>query len=200
MEAELTIFNFTQQLIEAAAKFYTDAPPAPNLHPSGPSAARWPIFCAWCWLVRDPHKETLSNIAFSSDQAKVRKPEGPMDLVYRGVMPADFGRAIQTIETENDEASDGEEYANIENTNLAAQGADKRASLWRTQQPSIAITTTLVLGLQRMRTELRRRVDAWIALAIASSQSMTPADDSVTVPPPTPFELNYPNPTARRSS
>ena len=96
---------------------------------------------------------------------------------------------------ENDEeVPEGEEYdTTIYDTNLAAQDTDKRALRWRTQQHSIAITTTLVLGLRRMSAELRRRMDAWKALAIASSQLPTPADDSTTVPPNTPSQPNHSN-------
>ena len=94
MEAQLTKLNSTQHLIGAAKEFYVDAPPAPLLHPAGLIAARWQIVCAWRWLIRGPDKEALFSIALTKDPTKAIELEGPMDLAYRGVMPAALGRAI----------------------------------------------------------------------------------------------------------
>ena len=51
---ELENLECTQQLVEAAnAHFAGDAAPL-HFQPSSHSAARWPILCAWRWLVRIP--------------------------------------------------------------------------------------------------------------------------------------------------
>ena len=116
-------------------------------------------------------------------------------------MPAALGRAIQKTLAENVEyASDGDEYAIIYDTDRAGQDADKRATLWLAQQPSITITTTLVMGLRRMRAKLRRRIEAWKALATASAQPRPHDDDSATKSLEVPPQPSLPIPTTWRSS
>ena len=94
VEFELGNFDCTQQLMDAANKHFAGVAPPPHLRASSHSAARWPILCAWRWLVRIPAKETVFNALCTSDTADTSDLEGPPDLAYRCVMPASLGYAI----------------------------------------------------------------------------------------------------------
>ena len=90
-------------------------------------------------------------------------------------MPAALGRAIQNVYLEKeDKDPDAEDFATTYGPAQAAQDADRRGALWRSQLPAIMVTTTLVLGVRRLRAQLRRRVDAWKALAITSYRMPSP--------------------------
>ena len=83
-----------------------------------------------------------------------------MDLAYRCVMPASLCYAIQKVDPSPCITGSAiEEVAAILYINLAAKEAADRSALSRSQKRTIAVITALPLGLRRMRTEIRRRVD-----------------------------------------
>ena len=67
-------------------------------------------------------------------------------------MPAGLGRAIQNVDSERgDKEPDQEEFATIFDPAQAAQDAERRKALWRSQLLAIAVTNARVLGLRRLR-------------------------------------------------
>ena len=87
--------------------------------------------------------------------------EDEFDMAYRGVIPARLGWAIPKIKKEEDIYSDDDEHATILKTEGARREMEKRMAKRKQQQSVITIVMTLVLGIRKMRAELRRRVDAW---------------------------------------
>ena len=125
--------------------------------------------------------------------------EDTTNLAYRGVMPAALRRAIQKTHVENKKnVSDGGEFVTIYDTTQAVQYADERASLWRAQQPRIALTNALVLGLRRMKPEFRRRVDACKSLRLhyLISRHLTTLPHSAQN---TPSQPDHPSLSAKRN-
>ena len=120
-------------------------------------------------------------------QTKVIGIDGPADLAYRGIMPAARGRAIRNVDSEReDKDTHLKEFATMFDPAEAAQDAQRREALRRSQLLAITVTTTLVLGLRRLKAELRK------AIASASYRVPNPVPNPNVIPAPTTMtsELN----------
>ena len=147
--------------------------------------ARWPTLAAWRWLVPVQEREELvgADIERSATGAAL---EGPADLAYRGALPRALGKALDspTGESVQEGASEeGEEYATMYEVPALEREAAARTRACAKRANAMRVTTSLLLGIRKLRAEYAVRVQAWRELReIAVSHQLCVEQDNASVP------------------
>lgn len=161
-------------------------------NPSPAQQAAWPILSAWRWLIPCPqHGAWLSPQVHTSTQGVAR--EHSADLGYRGTLPAPLGRLLIKLATsshdvDNVEIEDtivAERFATGQQHQLIeAEAAARSRALKRAEAP-FAVTTALVLGIQKLRYVYAERVHAFRQLWVRArcNPSSTARQDDPPSPP-----------------
>ena len=130
---------------------------------SAAAAARWPTLAAWRWLVPVREREELVGVDVTSS-APGAAMEGPADLAYRCVMPRALGKVLDSQEGASLQvcaSEEGEEYGTIHDAPTLEREAAARTRACAKRANAVRVTTSLLLGIRKLRAEYAVRIQAW---------------------------------------
>ena len=171
VEAELAACGDPAELVAAGAAWWGQENDAWVIHEGVPEEAmhRWPVLSAWRWLVPTAGSETRcsGDVTLSAPGTRA---EGPCDLAYRCVLPAELGRVLNGRAQDagavqgSEQGSSDEGYATGWEGKALAEEAEARTRARRRCVASIQVTTVLSLGVRKLRAEYAARIETWLRL------------------------------------
>ena len=147
----------------------------PQFEPQDPMRTRWPILCAWGWLVTTPAHERFLRRHQTDGTGPRVEIEQAHDLSYRGIIPMDMGRTILQDHPADDPPPD------IESFSCSGQPASIDHELEATSKrqqalgPALLVQHLLLFGLRRIRFEYMQRIHKWSEMQSIALQTQQPS-------------------------
>jgi hypothetical protein len=154
----------------------------PHFYIGHPTRRRWPILCAWGWLVTNPEHELFLRQHQTQGTGSRVLSERAHDLSYRGIIPRELARTIQTnSDLEEDGLEDTDNFSLEDQPDQVALEVEKSRSRHKSLEQILRVPHLLLLGLRKIRHEYMCRIHLWTDL---HPRTLTPAPLPVLSPPP----------------